>query len=214
MDLYSFIDLVPPVISSVSTKTVDCTSDLSPSVLGKPSVRDNEGPNVTLTYTDIPGGSCSFQRKWTAKDQAGNTNSKIQLINLSNLKEPTVSYHGTATIACGSFEEQQQDMRDAINVTHPCDRPVTITYIDSVQTILCGTTFTRTWTIADDCGKQVSVGQRIRILRLQLPDYPKNGQVNVALREALRWPQYPGSVKYNVYLWRYGNTRPSSPTTR
>ncbi|KAL9963564.1 hypothetical protein ACROYT_G027084 [Oculina patagonica] len=207
------VDLQPPVISNMAAQTVDCTSDLSPSALGKPSVSDNEGPNIALTHQDIAGGSCSFQRKWTATDQAGNSASKTQVINLSNPSPPTVSYHGNATIACGSFEEQQQDMRDAINVTHPCDRPITITHVDSVPTILCASTFTRTWTIADDCGKQVTVQQQIRILALQLPDYPKIGQVNVNLREALRWPQYPGSVKYNVYLWRYGTTKPSSPTS-
>ena len=207
------IDLQPPAISSITVQSVDCTSDLSPSALGRPSVSDNGGPNITLTYTDIPGGSCSFQRKWTATDLAGNSASKIQVINLSNIQAPTVIYNANTTIACGSFEEQQQDMREAINVTHPCNRPITITHVDSVASILCGTTVTRTWTIADDCGKQVSIGQRIRILPLQLPDYPKNGQVNVALREALRWPQYPGSVRYNVYLWRYGDAKPSSPTT-
>lgn len=166
-----------------------------------------------MTYSDIPGGSCSFQRKWIATDQAGNSASMMQDIKLTNPRGPTVSYHRNATIACGSFDEQQQDMRDAINVTHPCGRPITITHVDSVPTILCGTTFTRTWTIADDCRQQVSVGQQIRILPLQLPDYPRNGQVNVALRETLRWPQYPGSVRYNIYIWRYGNTKPTSPTT-
>ena len=197
----------------MAVKTVDCTSDLSPAVLGEPSVSDNEGSNITLTHQNIAGVSCSFQRKWTATDQAGNSASMIQVINLNNPSPPSVSYHGKATIACGSFEEQQQDMRDAINVTHPCDRPITITHKDSVPTILCASTFTRTWKIADDCGKQVSFQQLIRILALQLPDYPKNGQVNVNLREALRWPQYPGSVRYNVYLWRYGTAKPSSRTS-
>ena len=124
----------------MTVQSVDCTSDLSPSALGKPSVSDNEGPNITLTYTDIPGGSCSFQRKWTATDLAGNSASKIQVINLSNLQAPTVIYNTNTTIACGSFEERQQDMREAINVTHPCNRPITITHVDSVASILCGTT--------------------------------------------------------------------------
>ncbi|XP_068683141.1 uncharacterized protein [Montipora foliosa] len=206
------VDLLPPTISNMATQSVDCTSDLSPSALGTPSVSDNEGANITLNHQDIPGGGCSFHRKWTAKDQAGNSASKIQVINLNNPSPPTVIYHANATIACGSFEEQQQDMRDAINVTHPCDRPVTITHVDSVPTILCASSFTRTWTIVDDCGSHVSVQQKIRILSLQLPDYPKNGQVNLALGESLRWPQYPGSVRYKVYLWRYSTTKPSAPT--
>lgn len=57
------IDLQPPAISSITVQSVDCTSDLSPSALGRPSVSDNGGPNITLTYTDIPGGSCSFQKE-------------------------------------------------------------------------------------------------------------------------------------------------------
>lgn len=77
----------------MTVQSVDCTSDLSPSALGKPSVSDNGGPNITLTYSDIPGGSCSFQRKWTATDLAGNSASKIQVINLSNLQAPTVIYN-------------------------------------------------------------------------------------------------------------------------
>ena len=45
------IDLQPPAISSMTVQRVDCTSDLSPSALGKPSVSDNEGPNTGLQIT-------------------------------------------------------------------------------------------------------------------------------------------------------------------
>ena len=70
----------------MASQTVDCKSDLSPSTLGKPSVSDNKGSNTILTHQDLPASSCSFQRKWTATDQAINSASKIQDINLINLR--------------------------------------------------------------------------------------------------------------------------------
>ncbi|CAH3149847.1 unnamed protein product [Pocillopora meandrina] len=77
-DSYTWtVDLQPPVTSNMASQTVDCKSDLSPSTLGKPSVSDNEGSNTILTHQDLPASSCSFQRKWTATDQAVNSASKI-----------------------------------------------------------------------------------------------------------------------------------------
>lgn len=82
----SQIDLQPPVTSNMASQTVDYKSDLSPSTLGKPSVSDNKGSNTILTHQDLPASSCSFQRKWIATDQAVNSASKIQDINLINLR--------------------------------------------------------------------------------------------------------------------------------
>ena len=98
-------------------------------------------------------------------------------------------------------------------LSHPCNRSMNVSYQDSVEQKLCGDTFTRYWSVIDDCDNSVGFQQTVKILELQTPDYPQDGQLNINLNEMLRWPQYPGSVEYRLYVWFESNSsRPKMPT--
>ena len=61
-----------------------------------------------------------------------------------------MQYESNVIVACEDFAEQEASehlYQDAISVTHPCGREVVITYQDSVNRPLCGSTFTRAWTV-------------------------------------------------------------------
>ena len=65
--------------------------------------------------------------------------------------------------------------------------------------------------VFDDCGEKTTAIQRIKILPLQLPESPQVNELNVDLKKALRWPQYPGAQSYQVYVWYYGQPKPGTP---
>ena len=135
-----------------------------------------------------------------------------QIVNFVNPTPPQVVLDPKIILACENFEVANQELRRRINFTHPCSRPINMTYTDSIVNVRCGITFTRTWLIEDDCNQKASAQQAIQILDLQLPDYPHNGQVNVNLFQSLSWPQYPRAITYHLYLYQYGQLKPNTPT--
>ena len=100
-----------------------------------------------------------------------------------------------------------------ITVIHPCGRPTTATLTNSVSIDRCGFTFNRTWFVQEDCGSNVTFHQTVHILNQQLPDNPADRQINVPVNVALRWHQYPGAVRYRVYIWPASNDRPGQPVS-
>ena len=208
----SMADLIPPVISNVISVTVNCGDDFSPAAVGQPSASDNEDVNVALVYMDFPLGGCGLTRMWTATDSAGNIARSNQSITFLNPQAPTVSTPNMITVACGNVEEVSSSLAsDNITVHHPCDRPVTLSFSDSASITQCGFTFTRIWTIADDCGRSTLFTQTIRVLDQQFPDGPENGLVNAGLYETLSWPQFSGATSYRVFVWRASEQQPLEP---
>ena len=86
-----------------------------------------------------------------------------------------------------------------------------VTYQDSPELDRCDMITTRLWRITDDCGQSATFSQIVKVLPLQLPVGPQNGELNVGLNHMLQWPDYPNSDKYRVYVWRFGTERPNSP---
>ena len=190
-----------------------CGTDFSPAATGMPTATDNEAINPTITYVDQPTSMCAIRRIWTAADNANNSASLAQTISFTNPQPPTISAPSEIAIPCGSVEEVIQDIgQTTLNVTHPCGRPITLSYSDSSVVNRCGFTFTRTWTIQDDCGSSSIFLQLIRVLQQQFPDSPANGQINTRLNEPLLWPQFPGATSYHIFVWVHGTDRPQVPT--
>ena len=207
------IDTVPPTISMVNNVSLTCGSDYSLSAVAVPTVTDNADPDPSLTLQDQPSAQCSVQRVWTATDEAGNTATVTQTITFIVPQAPRITAPSQVDIPCGSVEDAIQNAAHTdLLVVHPCGRPLTVTFNDSTRVDRCGFTFTRTWRVQDDCGSTSTFMQNIRVLSLQLPGGPENGQVNTRLDEPLVWPQFPGAYSYEVYVWQYGTQRPGVPT--
>ncbi|XP_048590560.1 uncharacterized protein LOC116611783 isoform X3 [Nematostella vectensis] len=207
------IDRSPPVLSILNTLTVPCTSNLDPSRIGQPTVRDNVDPSPSLTYSDQPlSSNCGVLRTWSATDRAGNKARGVQEIRISNPTAPILTYNRSIMVACETLVGIAQDLSKEISASHPCGMPVNMTHTDSIPTMQCDVTFTRYWTIRDPCGYNLTVPQTVKVLGIQPPDYPKSGQVNVDLNQELSWPQYPGAVQYKIFIWKYQTPQPSTPT--
>ena len=200
------------MISNVNSVTINCGEDFSPSIIGRPSVTDNEDTNATLTYMDSPHSGCALTRTWTATDRAGNTAQSSQSITFQNPQPPVIMTSNMITVACGNVEEVSSFLaRENISVRHPCNRPVNLSFRDSATINRCGFTFTRVWTVLDDCGGSTLFTQTVRVLDQQFPDGPENGLVNAGLYESLTWPQFPGATSYRVFVWVANEPRPIEP---
>lgn len=170
--------------------------------------------NPTLLFTDYPVPLCGIIRVWNATDEAGNTATITQGINIVNPLAPIVQDPQVVSIPCRSVESiVSNPLYNNLTVIHPCGRPTTSLFTDSAQIDRCGFTLVRTWFIQDDCGLNITFQQTVQILEQQLPDNPMDRQVNVALNEVLRWHQYPGAVRYRVYVWPFGEDRPRQSTS-
>ena len=167
-----------------------------------------------MQFTDRPVQSCGVARVWNATDAAGNSATVSQGLSIINPLPPVVQDPLAISIPCGSVESIVSNPRYTnLTVIHPCGRPTTATFMDSAPIDRCGFSFNRTWLIQDDCGSNITFQQTVHILDQQLPDNPADRQVNVAINEALVWRQYPGAVRYRVYIWPVGDERPRQPTS-
>ena len=116
----------------------------------------------------------------------------------------------TALFPCSSNLENSIRGDDLIKqglVVHPCNRLMASSHVDTPLLTRCDITTRRMWTFTDNCGQSISVPQLIRVLPLQQPVYPKNGELNVNLLQILKWPTYPNSRKYKIFVWKYGTLR-------
>ncbi len=202
------------MIDNLPNVTVNCGEEYTPDAVGSPTVIDNEDLNPTLTYRDVPYLGCTFTRIWNATDSAGNIVLANQSIRFSTTLPPVVTSPNQIPVACGSIEDASSNLaHNNLSVIHPCDRPVTSTYTDSVDVTRCGFTFTRIWEVADDCGMSVTFRQEIRVLNQQFPDHPVNGLINARLDVTLIWPQFPGAMSYRVFVWPETGQQPLLPAT-
>ncbi len=206
--------MIPPVISNVNNVTINCGGDFSPNTTGQPTVTDNEDTNVHVTFIDSPIGGCGLTRMWVASDRVGNVAYYNQIINFTNPQPPVVTTSNSSIVVpCGNVTEVSSNLAsENITIHHPCNRPVNTTFRDSAD-IRCDFTFTRSWTILDDCGGSALFIQTIRVFEQLFPKGPENGLVNAGLYERLYWPQFHDATSYRVFVWTAEEQRPSEPVS-
>ncbi|XP_052094770.1 uncharacterized protein LOC127730411 isoform X2 [Mytilus californianus] len=213
--LYRFkTDFTPPSMTTLVNQTLMCGADFNPNITGIPIVTDNNPNGTNIIYTDSVGENCGIQRVWTATDAAGNEAIQTQVILFESPTPIRLLFAREALVPCGDIDDFTKSMQQYIskNVNHPCGIPFKrIYFTDSNILNKCGITIIRTWHIEDSCGSTTNGTQQIKILQLEVPVTPKNGQVNVELQSTLRWPSYPKATRYEIYLWLYGQEKPEQP---
>ena len=113
-------------------------------------------------------------------------------------------------VPCSSKVQHSADVNSLIKkdlISHPCDRKIGVVYKDDPPITACDITTTRTWRVSDNCNQVDTFQQLVKVLPLQKPLSPKDGEMNVGLTKTLRWPKYPNSFKYHVYLWKKSESR-------
>lgn len=207
------VDTVPPTISQLSHVAVVCGNPYNPSTIGIPTSTDNIDPSPSVTHSDTPVTGCRTIRTWTATDHAGNAVNSTQIISFTNVINPIVGGAEQLFVPCGETDRLTTPdyVMQALNITSPCNREITVDHTDSTVITECSITVTRQWRIMDDCNSVAYFTQTIHVLRQSFPDFPANGEMHVRLNPRLGWPTYPRSQGYNLYLWRYGSSQPMTP---
>jgi RHS repeat-associated protein len=208
------IDTVPPTLVPPDDIILPCGNNYDPTRTGIPLYSDNIDASPLLNYSDNPVANCKTSRTWFVTDHAGNLAAAIQTIAFVNVIPPVIMGIGDLFIPCGETDKLMSSAYAilALNISSPCGRRININYTDSRSVNQCDMVLTRQWIIADDCNSVVRIAQTIKILPQIDPDFPANDQTDVDLYKALSWPAYPGSLAYNIYIWQYGTTEPTSPT--
>lgn len=163
-------DTTPPNLIIPEEVTVDCLSEILPSITGEATATDLCS-NVIITYEDgdWSGDPCfsSLIRTWTATDACGNAVSGQQTINREDNVGPVLTgVPSIEILQCGEFPEP----------------PLVVAYDlcqeDSVEVILteteygegCNRSISRTWTATDSCGNISSATSDIIIKDTQGPE--------------------------------------------
>lgn len=145
-------DDTPPVLILPADASVDCLSEIVPSITGDASASD-VCSEVSLTYEDGEwiGEECmaSLIRTWTATDACGNSVSGEQtIIREDNVAPLLIGVPGGGNMQCGDFPEPP-----LVSAYDQCQE-------DSVEVIMtetmlgegCNRGILRTWTATDICG--------------------------------------------------------------
>ncbi len=141
-------DFVAPTLSNMSAITITCGGNISPDVVGKPTVSDDHDTNPVLSYTD-QGDSCSIMRTWTVVDTAGNVARTHQHITFEFLLQ--IALLPIVSLPCDSTQTTHIISTDTATSPNTCKRPLSLTHTDSTNTYACPGQFTRTWTLRDIC---------------------------------------------------------------
>ena len=151
-------DFESPHIFVIDNVTVQCT-DTSPMHTGQPMAVDNRSGIVPTTYVDFNLG-CSIKRTWRATDEAGNTASLLQYIDLDF--QPSISLAPQVLLKCDSTADAVTVSTMTAHAINPCNLPFQLTHIDSIDNYTCPAQFTRNWTIAI-CSKKATASQVISV---------------------------------------------------
>jgi len=167
----TILDVTAPTASNPDTAYVECIADAVVDV----NVVDDEADNciATVTWNNdvVSGNGCqdTITRTYTVSDDAGNSIDVVQIIIVEDVTPPTVPAQGTISVQCiDNFPSP--DPLSITGETDNCTAAPTVTWVSDVSDGLsCPETFTRTYSVSDDCGNSVLVTQFILVNDVSAP---------------------------------------------
>jgi hypothetical protein len=165
-------DITAPVFDPPPAAiTVNCIGDI-PAMIDLTYTDNCDGPGV-VTGVDgaIVGDSCggTITRTWTVSDICGNTSTVDQVITIDDTTLPTASAPVAATVECIG----DVPAIDILVVTDEADNctanPIVAHVGDVSDGLTCPETITRTYSVTDDCGNQITVDQIITVNDITSP---------------------------------------------
>ncbi|MEK7415088.1 MAG: hypothetical protein AAB263_17420, partial [Planctomycetota bacterium] len=159
-------DTMPPVFDAPLPQdmTVQCDNVPIPAVLTATDVCD---ANVSVVRSDSVGTGCPYLifRTWTATDDCGNEATYTQHILVTDTVAPTVAEPADLTIYCENIPAPVTPA-----ASDNCDFSLTPSYLEQVDTLVCGLEILRTWTFTDDCGNATTVDQLLILTDTTAPE--------------------------------------------
>ncbi len=179
--IITIVDNTKPVLVEPADITVSCGSSTLPATTGNASATDNCSA-VTISYTDARSGN-KITRTWKATDAAGNYDTDVQVITISDAIKPVITDVADKTLNCGGSTLPANT--GTPTATDNCSTP-TVTYND----VTSGNVITRTWKATDAAGNYSTSVQTITI----------GSSFTAALTSVPSSSTYTGGVATNLYL--------------
>jgi SdrD B-like domain/Concanavalin A-like lectin/glucanases superfamily len=152
----------PTVVSAPQANiTAQCDGDLT---VIAPTFDDNCDENLNIEF--ISGISnttnCSYdiERSWIATDNCGNTATVSQTVHVIDTTAPVLAgVPVETTTSCNNIPAPA-----VVSATDNCDTTLNVIFNESIVANTCGSTITRTWSVADDCGNTTNASQIINVV--------------------------------------------------
>ncbi len=158
-------DITNPTLNNVPVNiTVEC--DAIPSA-AQVTGSDNCDTNVEVSMVETIGTGCPYAitRTWTGFDNCGNAVSATQVITVIDTTFPVL--HGVPSNI--TLECDQPVPAVNVTATDNCSEDLQVELSANTVTSACGSIFTRTWTVADDCGNITTASQVITFVDTTAP---------------------------------------------
>ena len=167
-------DEVAPIVVASEDYTTAC-ADVDTDIR-QPLATDECDPLLDVAYSDASTtgdceGAYTIERTWTFTDNAGNSVSAVQVINVVDTTAPEFTAPVNVSIACTDDINDLELTGDVLDAVDDCGTSVTVSYSDAVGVSNCfeGDAIVRTWTATDDCGNSSSADQLITLVDAVAP---------------------------------------------
>lgn len=177
VQVLTFLDEFPPVVTGVEDVTVECGASTDPKATGTAVANDNCDGELPATFNDTVTDS-GIERTWSATDEAGNTGTLVQRITILDTIAPELTTPDDVTVECGS--DISPEVTGVATATDACDGALTPTFSDSPGK---GAEIIRTWTARDAAGNETRSAQGIRFVDTTAPTIQCPANVRIETSE-------------------------------
>jgi subtilisin-like proprotein convertase family protein len=172
--LITVLDITNPTATAPATVNVECIGDVPvQDILDVNDEADNCTVNPVVVFVgDVSDGlNCpeTITRTYSITDDCGNQITVDQLIIVNDVTNPTGTAPATVNVECIG-DVPAQNILDITTESDNCTvNPVVVFVSDVSDGLTCPETITRTYSITDDCGNQITVDQLIIVNDVTLP---------------------------------------------
>ena len=109
-------------------------------------------------------------------------------------------------VPCGYDLQKMSNVNEMVSsgsVVHPCRLEVKATVYEFPNITTCSSAITLFWEFSDNCGQETDFQQRVEFFSMQVAFQPEDGEINVDLGYSMKWPLYPNTDYYLLFLWKF-----------
>ena len=154
-------DFERPIVFGISDISTPC-NNTNPVYSGTAQATDDRSMLPLVTYSDVNLG-CFLRRTWLATDEAGNTGSLKQNIDLEF--SPVLTFLDQVFLLC---DNSSSVSNNTVSILNPCSLPHELSYVDSSSQHVCPSKFVRNWTITI-CNRTATYSQNITLYDICSP---------------------------------------------
>ncbi|MBK7131183.1 MAG: gliding motility-associated C-terminal domain-containing protein [Crocinitomicaceae bacterium] len=176
-------DTTNPTATAPANITVECIGDVpaaDPTLITDEADNCTANPTVAFVSDVSDGNTCpeTITRTYSITDDCGNTITVTQTIVVDDTTNPTASNPASITVPGGPAPAP--DPTVVVDEADNCTLNPTVAFVSDVTDgNLCPETITRTYSVTDNCGNQITVTQLILITDPIMPTASNPAPVTV-----------------------------------